>query len=96
MTDRRSIVVVSRRWHEPAIHVHHVSDGIEIEMSAADFRRAHQAHLAYLLPPWWKRPFLTRKAWDRVIGETAGKSFETVTGEMKQATIYSPPPIRIK
>lgn len=83
------IVVVSRRWHQPAIQVQHLEDGIAINMAARDFAQAFAQSFHEASPPLWKR-MLNRKS---DVEAVALKVLAEVVNEMKQATIHSPPPL---
>ena len=102
----QSMVVVSRKWHEPVIRFQYTKDGIYIEMTPRDFSKAVMLALDVKPPPrpkWWRRLLMCPAAWDAMYRQECTKlesavlsALEEVTHEMKLATIQSPPPIQKK
>ena len=101
----QSMVVVSRRWHEPQIRVQFMQDELRVDMSARDFAKSVAMACASsnpMYPKWWKRLLMKSKDWELMfelhresMTQEVFHALDDVVGEMKQATIHSPPPLMV-
>jgi hypothetical protein len=78
---QRSVVVISRHWHNPAIEVGVSSDGIQIDMAVEDFCRALVAEIPHPVMCFTRTGLA-----DNIVA-----AMDVVLEKAKQASIHNPP-----
>lgn len=92
MSDLKSRVVVSRKWHNPEITVSYDSNGVYIYTSAEDFVIGMLYEYESMRLPWWKRLVNWHYPSAEQMHDLIMVALRKAEDEMKQVTIHFPPP----